>query len=171
MRRGRSISVNKASESHFNPHKQVQAVCIKSAGCWCDTATVETHLPAGEEIVSNCSWLAPVDSWLGVTASLACWLYRAVFNGRKHPDWWITLLLLKTVYLPPACSEEWSSAGAVLNNVHSSWLKNTNMPPCSPKWLFYDTENIHIIFNDNVFECLSPIFFLSFYYNIAAWHL
>ena len=67
-----SISVNKASESHFNPWMQVQAVSIKRAGCWCDIATTETHLSAGEEIVSNCSWLAPVDSWLGVTASLAC---------------------------------------------------------------------------------------------------
>lgn len=40
----------------FNPCKRVQAACKQRGfGCWCDIATVGKRLPAGEEIVPNCS--------------------------------------------------------------------------------------------------------------------
>lgn len=82
---GEGVAVGGIKGGGFNPCKRVQAACkLRGFGCWCDIATAGTRLPAGEEIVPNCSWLAPVDSWLVATASLACLQYRvSSFNGRK----------------------------------------------------------------------------------------
>lgn len=56
------------------------------AGWWWNITAWETLPSVSEEITFNCTWLDPVDSWLGMTGLLVCCLFsRASTLTNKHP--------------------------------------------------------------------------------------